>query len=121
MTVFINSIGSSPTWNAGKQALADMMKTPDWASAEPHEQKGARLALWNIPARIRDRADPASDPTAYLCWLEQAPEEDQVDGTLEVLERSDIWINRLQPAQRDKIRAAAQVAKRRIADRAAAE
>jgi hypothetical protein len=112
---FINTVGKCGTWAEGVSALAALTKSHP---LKPHELRGARVALWNIPARTKDKADPASHPTNFLCWLEVADEVDQVDGTLGVLERSDVWA-RYKPEQHEKIRAAAAQAKRRIEDKRA--
>lgn len=120
ITVFINTVAQSETWIGGKTAMIKLMQSDAWPSAQPHEQRGARQALWAIPARVRDKVDPGQDPTAFLCWSESAPDEDQIDGTLMVLEGSAIW-TRMSPAQHEKIRGAAAQAKRRIADVGAVE
>ena len=110
VVTFINSVGKCGSWIEGVSSLGQLMRL---RALEAHELRGARVALWNAPCRVKDKVDPAAHPTNFVVWLEVAPEEDQVDGTLMTLENSAEWA-RLTPAQHDKVRVQAAQAKIRI-------
>lgn len=114
LLAFINvTAPNAKTWAEVKGALSALLKTQAWGDAEPHEQRGCRIAAWNAPARPRDKTDPGQDPTAFRCWLEVADDEDSVTGTLQVLEAAAAW-QRLTPKQHEALKEAAAATVTRI-------
>jgi hypothetical protein len=112
---FINTVAKSATWHEAVASLGALMKL---RPLEPHELRSARIALWHIPARVKDKVDPAAHPTNFMTWLAVADDDDQIVGTLDALKRSPSW-DRLKPEQHQKILDSAAEARRRIEDRAA--